>query len=164
MAGILIAVFFYVRSRPDTSYLWLLDRMVLAIAPGGAMIRLGNFFNSEVLGTPTTLPWGVVFARYNAVPRHPAQLYESLAYLCVYGALMMVYRRQGPQMRPGLLLGLFLVLVFGFRIAVEFVKLRQAAFADALPMTMGQLLSIPVVVGGLILFVWALRQPREGER
>jgi len=159
--GVLIALYLYVRTRPGTSYLWLVDRMVLAVAPGGALIRLGNFFNSEILGTPTHLPWAVIFARYDGVPRHPAQLYESLAYLCIFGLLIAVYRRLGPTIRPGLLLGLFLTTVFGFRILVEFVKLRQAAFADVLPMTMGQLLSIPVVIAGGFLLVRSLRSPAD---
>lgn len=159
--GILTALYLYARSRPAFSYLWLLDRMALAAAPGGALIRLGNLFNSEILGTPTDVPWAVVFARYDSVPRHPAQVYESLAYFCVYGLLLAVYRRRGPRMRPGLLLGLFLCTVFGFRILVEFVKIRQAAFADMLPMTVGQLLSVPVVIGGVLLLVHAMRRPAE---
>lgn len=158
--GIMTALYLFVRSRPGTSYIWILDRIVLAVAPGGAMIRLGNFFNSEILGTPTDMPWAVVFARYDHVTRHPAQLYEMLAYLSIYGLLLWIYHRHGPNVRPGVLLGLFLCTVFGFRFLVEFVKLRQAAFADMLPLSMGQLLSIPVVIVGLMLLAWSWRQPR----
>ncbi len=156
--GILVALWLFVRRRPATSYLWLLDRMVLAVAPGGALIRIGNFFNSEILGTPTRVPWAVVFVRHNSIPRHPAQLYESLAYLCISCLLFAMYRRYGPRLRAGVLLGTFLVAVFGCRIAIEFVKLRQEAFVHSLPLNMGQLLSIPVVAAGVVLLLRAWRQ------
>jgi phosphatidylglycerol:prolipoprotein diacylglycerol transferase len=161
--GILLATYLFVRTRPKIAYMWLLDRLVLTVAPGGALIRLGNFFNSEILGTPTHVPWAIVFARYDSVPRHPAQLYESLAYLYIFGLLVSVYRRRGATTRPGLLLGLFLTAAFGLRFCIEFVKLRQEAFAVSLPLNMGQLLSVPVVLAGLVLVWRALRPPEPTE-
>ena len=154
--GIFTALFLYSRSRLEQPYLWLLDRIAVPTALGGCFIRLGNLFNSEILGTPTDVPWAFVFARIDDVPRHPAQLYESIAYLLIFIVLMVVYRKGGEKTPCGLLTGLFLALVFGARFLIEFVKVRQAAFGEALPLSMGQLLSIPVIVIGLIL-LWRCR-------
>ncbi|QXD15459.1 prolipoprotein diacylglyceryl transferase [Rhodocaloribacter litoris] len=159
--GILIAVYLYHRRTPDQPYLWLLDRIAVPTALAGAFIRLGNLFNSEILGVETDVPWAVVFARVDAVPRHPAQLYESLAYLLVFGLLRHTYRRFGNRTPRGLLLGLFFVLVFTARFFIEFVKVRQAAFGEALPLSMGQLLSLPAVAAGGVLLWHAYRHGRN---
>jgi prolipoprotein diacylglyceryltransferase len=126
---------------------------------------MGNLMNSEILGLPTDGPLGVVFARVDPIPRHPAQLYEALSYLAIFFLLLHLYRRFGPKLPHGLLTGLFLVLVFGARFFIEFVKERHAAFEAGLPLSMGQILSIPVVLAGLALIAWALRNrdgPGEG--
>jgi prolipoprotein diacylglyceryl transferase len=151
--GIFLALYGYSRRRPDQPYLWLLDRMAIPTALGGSFIRLGNLFNSEILGISTDVPWAFVFARIDDLPRHPAQLYESLAYLLIFGVLFAVYRKRGSHTPRGLLLGLFLVLVFGARFVIECVKVRQAAFGEALPLSMGQLLSIPAILVGVVLLV-----------
>jgi prolipoprotein diacylglyceryltransferase len=108
------------------------------------------------------VPWAFVFALRRdlaPVPRHPAQLYEAAAYLVIFAVLWTLYRRLGARTPRGLLLGLFLALVFAARFGIEFVKLRQAAFGAALPLSMGQLLSVPAVAVGLVLIVRALRRP-----
>lgn len=151
--GIFLALYLYSRRRPDQPYLWLLDRVAVPTALGGSFIRLGNLFNSEILGTPADVPWAFVFTRIDDLPRHPAQLYESVAYLLIFGVLLAVYRKRGSQTPQGLLLGLLLVLVFGARFVIEFVKVRQAAFGEALPLSVGQLLSIPVILLGVFLLV-----------
>lgn len=153
--GILVALYVFVRRRPDFSYLWLLDRLAVPTALGGALIRLGNLFNSEILGTPTDVPWAFVFARVDAAPRHPAQLYESIGYFVIFLGLFAVYRRLKDQTPPGLLLGLFLTSVFSHRFAVEFVKVQQTAFAESLPLSMGQLLSLPMIVAGIALLAYS---------
>lgn len=158
--GVMIAVWLFSRKRPGMPFLWLLDRIVVPTALGGSLIRLGNLFNSEILGGPTHLPWGIIFARVDQVPRHPAQLYESISYLFVFIGLMLVYRRLKAETPRGLLLGLFFVSVFTFRFLIEFVKERQAAYEANLPLSVGQLLSIPFILGGAVL-VW--RAVRTGK-
>ena len=157
LLGILVALGLYAWSRPRQPYLWLLDRVAVPTALVGSFIRLGNLFNAEILGTPSDLPWAFVFARVDTLPRHPAQLYESLAYLLVFGLLLIIYRRYGASTPRGLLSGLFLVLVFSARFLIEYVKVEQAAFAGALPLQMGQLLSLPAIVAG----GWLLARSRR---
>lgn len=155
--GILTALYLYCRRRPDQPYLWLLDRMVITIALAGLFIRLGNFFNSEILGVPSDVPWAIIFDRIDAVPRHPAQLYESLAYGIIFVGLYRIYDTLETRTPNGFIFGLFLTSVFGFRFFVEFVKERQAAYGGDLPLSVGQLLSIPLVIAGVVLLVRALR-------
>ena len=157
-AGILLALYFYTRRHPDQPYSWLLDRIVVPTALGGALIRLGNLFNSEILGTPTHVPWAFVFARVDNVPRHPAQLYESLGYALIFLVLLRTYSRFRAQTPRGLLLGLFLVSVFTFRFSIEFLKEEQAEYAWHFPLKVGQLLSIPFVIFGLVLLVRTRRK------
>ncbi len=158
LVGIVLSLFFYSRTRPEQPYGWLVDRIVVPAALAGFFIRLGNLFNSEIIGTPTEVPWAFVFARIDSVPRHPAQLYESIAYVLIFGVLLTVYRKYGERTPRGLLTGLFLLLVFSARFMIEFVKVRQAAFGEALPLSMGQFLSIPLILVGLVI---VLRR-REG--
>ena len=151
--GILAALYFYSRRHRDQPYLWLLDRLVIATALGGAFIRLGNLFNSEIVGIPTDVPWAFVFTRIDTVPRHPAQLYESISYLLIFLLLLVIYRERGAKTPRGLLTGLFLILVFGARFLIEFVKMPQAAFSVPGPFSMGQLLSVPAVIAGIVLLL-----------
>jgi prolipoprotein diacylglyceryl transferase len=158
LIGVLTAIWLYTRNRTGQSYLWLLDRLAAPVALTGCFIRLGNLFNSEILGVPTDVPWAFVFEKVDMVPRHPAQLYESLCYLLIFVVLQALYERLGALVPRGMLFGGFLVLIFGSRFFVEFVKMRQAAFAEGLPLSMGQLLSIPVVLVGFWLLVRAWRR------
>ncbi len=155
--GVLIALYCYCRQHPDQPYLWLLDRIAVPTALAGCMIRLGNLFNSEILGLPTSVPWAFVFAREDLVPRHPAQLYESIAYAIIFVILLAVYRRFRRETPRGLLLGLFLVTVFTARFFIEFVKQRQTAYGANLPLSVGQLLSLPFILCGAALLGRAWR-------
>ncbi len=155
-AGILIALYFYSRRRPDQPYLWVLDKVALPTALGGCLIRMGNLFNSEILGHPAKVPWAFIFARVDMVPRHPAQLYESIGYLLIFFSLLLVYRRRGVKAPRGLMLGLFCVTVFTLRFLVEFVKQHQADYGHSFPLKVGQWLSIPFIVFGVVLVVRAL--------
>lgn len=155
--GILTALFIYARRCPDQPYLWLLDRMVIVVALAGLLIRLGNFFNSEILGIPTDVPWAVIFDRIDDTPRHPAQLYESIAYGTIFVGLYRLYIRLEARTPRGLLFGLFLVSAFGFRFLIEFVKERQAAYGADLVLGVGQILSIPLLILGIALLARALR-------
>jgi len=146
--GIIFALWLYSKKQQDISLLWILDRIVLVVALSGFFIRLGNFFNSEILGMPTDVPWAIIFDRVDNVPRHPSQLYEAFAYLISFGILMQLYKKEYWK-KEGFLFGLFLVLIFGVRFFVEFTKEIQVDFEKTLPLDMGQLLSIPLVLIGL---------------
>lgn len=149
--GILLSLYIFVRKHKEYNYLWILDRIVITVALGGFFIRMGNLFNSEIIGIPTDLPWSFVFASVDGIPRHPAQLYEAIAYLFVFIFLMIYYLRQPGKFKNGLLLGWFLILVFGFRFLIEFVKEDQTYFEKGWLLNMGQLLSIPFVLLGIYL-------------
>jgi prolipoprotein diacylglyceryl transferase len=156
-AGILLALYLYARRAGSPPYLWLLDRVVIPTALGGFFIRLGNLFNSEIVGTPTSVWWGVVFDRVDPVPRHPVQLYEALAYLLAFLVLLRAYTRGGEGAREGSLLGLFLVLVFSARFLLEFVKTPQAEYEAGFLLTVGQMLSVPFIIAGVVLILRARR-------
>lgn len=155
--GILISLFIYTKRHPDQPYLWLLDKVAVPTALGGMFIRLGNLMNSEILGVPTDAPWAMVFLRIDTLPRHPAQLYEALAYLLIFLFLLTWYRKQGADIPHGKLIGAFFALVFTARFLIEFVKERHVPFEAGLPLSMGQILSIPVVAAGIGLIWWSGR-------
>jgi phosphatidylglycerol:prolipoprotein diacylglycerol transferase len=160
--GIALAVWLFAR-RTGRNVLWLLDRVAVAAPAAAACIRVGNFFNSEIVGRPSTVPWAVVFARLDPYPRHPAMLYEAAAYLVLFAAMLWLERHTRLRERPGALTGMVLILVFGFRFAIEFLKEPQEAFEASLPLDLGQLLSIPAVLIGVWLFTVACRRSSPGE-
>jgi phosphatidylglycerol---prolipoprotein diacylglyceryl transferase len=153
--GALIGLYLY-KFRSGDSYLWLLDRFALPTALAGAFIRIGNLFNSEIYGTPTQVPWAFIFERVDNLPRHPAQLYEAIAYTLIFIGLVAVYRRWGQKVRDGMIFGMLLVSVFSARFAIEFVKTQQEAYSNDLGFSTGQLLSLPFILVGIILIVRAL--------
>ena len=155
--GILLSLFVFTQPYDRPSYFWLLDRIVFPVALAGFFIRVGNFFNSEIVGIPTTRSWAVVFESVDAVPRHAVQLYEAFAYGIIFILLVLVYRRKEIACRQGMLLGMFLILVFSARFWLEFLKTRQAAYEASLALSVGQWLSIPFVVLGLILLARSLK-------
>lgn len=170
--GITVSAWLYSRRHRDQPLLWLLDRLSIPVALAGFFIRIGNFFNSEILGRATDVPWAVVFVdglglRTKAekmTPRHPVMLYESFCYGCIFLILLLLYRKYRERTPRGLLMGLFFIMVFSARFVLEFFKLRQAAFAENLPLSVGQMLSIPlVIIGIIILFNRKSAPPLEEE-
>ncbi|MHC4939384.1 MAG: prolipoprotein diacylglyceryl transferase [Planctomycetota bacterium] len=159
--GNIIALWWYARKRPDQPYLWLVDRIVIPTALTGALIRLGNFFNSEIVGIPTTKPWGIVFELYDKGPnppaRHPAQLYESICYFLIFGFMIWLYRRRRALTPHGLIQGWFFITVFTARFFIEYVKVPQKPGMEDAMLKQGQLLSIPFIVLGIWL-VWSSRK------
>jgi prolipoprotein diacylglyceryl transferase len=246
--AILFALWLYARKKkPGQSYLQVVDRIVILVALTGALIRVGNFFNSEIVGKPTHSTSGVVFARdvtealersgrvesvafvgvdsalnengyvpvkmlvefapgsaadqggmtselyrlsafqtarehidvtsdfvpklapnddgslsaivfMYMIPRHPAQLYEATGYLILFVALFMAWRRTREKTPPGRLLGIFLITCFGLRFVLEFLKEPQVAFEETLPINMGQILSIPLVLAGVLILIRSYRK------
>lgn len=261
-AGILIAIWLYSRKRPHLPYLWVLDRIVITVALGGALIRIGNLMNSEIVGKPTDASYAFVFARpaieeikaygaqvftdvklgeigegfqfdgrpraklpvtvsftpgvkdtaqarriltaaFNtgytgyspevsdhldlrmpiqpvftstqpgamqatltlaAVPRHPAQLYESITTFLVFLLLYGLWRRQKAATPQGSLFGLFVTIVFGLRFCYEFLKENQVDFENELPLNMGQWLSLPLIPVGLAILIWSYRRRPQPEK
>lgn len=155
--AILIGLWWYARhygKKYRFDFLWILDRIGIAIAFAGMFIRLGNLMNSEIYGDVTDLPWGFVFLRNGEMfPKHPTQLYEALAYLILGIALLMLYRYRLGRLKRGFLFGLFLTGLFGARFLIEFIKEPQVEFEQTMTLNMGQLLSIPFVIAGIILMI-----------
>ena len=151
--GILTALYLFVSKKKNFSFLWIVDRIVITVALSGFFIRMGNLFNSEIIGKPTNGKWGVVFVSVDNIPRHPAQFYESVAYLLIFIFLLSLYFKLNAKFKNGLLTGLFLILIFGFRFFVEFFKEIQSMFEQSMFLNMGQLLSIPFVIIGIFLLI-----------
>ncbi|MGH7931310.1 MAG: prolipoprotein diacylglyceryl transferase, partial [Candidatus Binatia bacterium] len=149
--GVLTAIYLYVKKYSEMSFLELSDRLVIATLPAAGLIRIGNFFNSEILGIPTNVPWAVVFLRVDNLPRHPAMLYEALTYLLVFAILYIAYWKTEIIRIPGRILGAALVASFTARFFIEFVKEEQVPFEQVMLLNMGQLLSLPFILLGLIL-------------
>jgi prolipoprotein diacylglyceryl transferase len=156
--GIIIGLYIYSRKfkRP---YLWVLDRVTMVTALAGSLIRLGNLFNSEIVGSATTLPWGVKFVRLappnlpveHIIPLHPAQIYESICYFFIFIILISLYYKKFPDLKQGLITGWFFILVFVSRFCIEFVKQNQVDFEEGMALNMGQILSIPFIITGIYL-------------
>ncbi|MFC6098623.1 prolipoprotein diacylglyceryl transferase [Olivibacter domesticus] len=144
--GIIVALILYCR-KTKVNFWWIADRLVIVAALSGALIRTGNFFNSEIIGKPSQLPWSVVFTHVDNIPRHPAQLYESMGYLVIFIILFNLYKKSKFQ-KPAFLFGFFMVTVFGLRFLMEFVKENQESFESAMTLNMGQILSIPFIAIG----------------
>lgn len=149
--GILVALWLYWRKYGLNAW-WLLDRLVIVVAVGGAFVRLGNLFNSEIYGVETTLPWGFIYERNGeTVPKHPTQLYESLSYFIIFGVSIWYYIKKKGQFKAGTVFGWWLVALFGVRLLIEFVKNDQVDFEAGMALNMGQLLSLPFIIGGLAI-------------
>lgn len=165
--GIIIAVIIFSIITTKRNPLWTFDRLTIAIALVGGLIRIGNLMNSEIFGHATTLPWGFMFVRsqewhqlYYGVACHPTQIYEALTYFALFALMMWMYWKKNLGERPGLLFGTFLIGTFGSRFFVEFIKNNQVAFEETMTLNMGQWLSIPFVLLGTGLIIYALRRPR----
>ena len=151
--AILIAIWLFYRKYKINVW-WILDRLVIVIALGGAFIRLGNLFNSEIYGFETSLPWGFIFERNGeTVPKHPTQLYESLSYFIIFTVCYLVYRKKDGKLHNGRLFGWWLIALFGMRFLIEFVKEEQVDFEKGMTLDMGQWLSIPFILAGILLVV-----------
>ncbi|MGY8885650.1 MAG: prolipoprotein diacylglyceryl transferase [Flavobacteriales bacterium] len=148
--GVIIAMFIYSKKVLQKPVLWILDRVVIAVASGAIFVRIGNFLNSEIIGKATNSDFGVIFKRLGEdFPRHPAQLYESLGYVFVFLILWLLYWKTEKRNQRGFLFGSFLVLLFTVRFFVEFMKEAQVDERAEWALNTGQLLSIPLVITGL---------------
>ena len=149
--GILFAIYLFTK-KVNKPYLWVMDRIVIVVALAGFFIRMGNLMNSEIYGIETSLPWGFIFERWGeTVPKHPTQIYEGLSYLLIFILIYKIYLKQKAKLNHGLLFGIFLILLFSARILIEFIKEPQVEFEVNMILNMGQILSIPFIILGIIL-------------
>lgn len=155
--GVIIALILYSR-KTKLTMVWTLDHIAVAAPLFGAMIRIGNFMNSEIIGNVTDAPWGIIFVQAGeTLPRHPAQLYEAIAYLVIFLAGLWLYRKYNDRMGKGLFLGYCLFTIFTFRFFVEFIKEEQVAFEEGMTLIMGQWLSLPFIIIGLYYMIKGIR-------
>jgi len=156
----MIALFFHSKLITKRSILWTLDRVVVPTALVGALIRTGNLMNSEIYGIETSLPWGFIFERNGeTLAKHPTQIYEALCYLFGFVTLMYMYWKTKAKDKPGMLLGVFFIIVFASRFFIEYIKEDQEAFEAGMALNMGQWLSIPFVLLGVWLLLRAIKKP-----
>lgn len=162
--GILIAIAMFRKTiskhYPQLTFLTLADTLAVPTALAGAFIRIGNFFNQEILGTPSHLPWAVIFGHpadgsSSHIPRHPVQIYEAVTYFFIFGILVATWKYTKARFRPGLMTGLFFVCVFTARFILEFFKTSQSIVIDESGFQMGQYLSLPFIIIGISLIVYS---------
>jgi len=172
--GILFALFLFAR-KMHFNYLWVLDRIVIVVALGGALIRLGNLMNSEIIGKVTDVPWAFRFLKNHEMingvaaslqPRHPAQLYEAISTFLLFLFTYWLWTKRKALTPNGSIFGWFVVILFTLRFAYEFLKENQVDKEDYLlqtiGMNIGQLLSIPLVLIGIIILLKAYKKPTYG--
>jgi prolipoprotein diacylglyceryl transferase len=149
-------------------YIWWLDRLMIPVAIGGMFVRLGNLLNSEIVGSPTTLPWGFKFMRLRenwglsadaVVAQHPTQLYEAICYLITFFVLVWLYfKKDMARRKSGVMFGVGVLGIFLTRFFIELVKLDQEEFEAGMLLNMGQLLSIPFIV----MAIWCIWKGSRG--
>lgn len=158
--ALLLAMWWFARHygrRYNFDFLWIMDRLVITVCFAGALIRLGNLFNSEIYGDVTSLPWGVIFERNGEVlPKHPTQIYEALSYTLLGLGLLAAYKFRLEKLYKGEVFGIFLIVLFGMRFLIEFIKEPQVGFEETMAINMGQILSLPFITAGIVLLVWSL--------
>lgn len=148
--AILIALYIFSKKVTKKPYMWIMDRVAPSIALASVFIRTGNLMNSEIIGHPTDMPWAFIFERVDMSPRHPAQLYEAIAYLIVFFMLRNGYKNKGWLKQEGKLFSVMVIGIFVSRFVIEFFKKSQGGFEESLGLlTTGQWLSIPFVLFGI---------------
>ena len=163
--ALLIAMLWYAHhygKKNNFDFVWLLDRLCIAVAFAATFIRLGNLMNSEIYGDVTTLPWGFIFdLRHETEPKHPTQIYEALTYLVLGIVLISMYEYKLNKLYRGTFIGIFFIVCFGMRFLIEFIKEPQVAFENDMVLNMGQLLSIPFVLLGIgfLIYAYIKKQP-----
>ena len=156
--GVITALILYTR-KTKLTMLWTLDNIAVAAPFFSAMVRIGNFMNSEIIGTETTLPWGVVFVQAGeTAPHHPAQLYEAIAYMVIFLFGLLLYKKYKAKIGTGLFMGYCLFTIFTFRFFVEFIKENQVAFEEGMTLIMGQWLSIPLIITGAYFMIKGIKK------
>lgn len=159
--GLMIALWLYVR-RTKLNIWRVLDNIAIATPATAFFIRIGNLMNSEIIGKPTDVPWAFIFEQVDMLPRHPGQLYEALAYAVLMFIGWRLYRRSPQRVGTGFFFGLCLTYIFTARFLIEFTKEIQEPFEAALPINMGQILSLPFIAIGIACMVGGKWMKRLG--
>ena len=159
--GILLGLLWWSRKHRQ-SFLWTMERIVIIVPLAGAFVRIGNLMNSEIYGDVTTVPWGFIFQHnHETLPKHPTQIYEALAYLAIFFFMWFLYTKKLPKLKPGTLFGIFLILLFGIRFIIEFIKEPQVGFEETMALNMGQLLSLPFIAAGIAMVIWSQQRKQS---
>ena len=153
--GLIIALWLYCR-KTKMPYMDVLDMIAVATPICACCIRLANLMNSEIIGKPTDMPWAFVFEQVDMLPRHPAQLYEAIAYFIFFLGMIYLYKKSdhGQKLHRGFFFGLCLTEIFVFRFFVEFLKENQVDFENTMTLNMGQWLSVPFVIIGIYFMLF----------
>lgn len=167
--GIIVAIWLCSRKN-RVPVMWMTDRLGVIAPISGALIRFGNLFNSEIIGHQTDVAWGFKFMRLHRgmsveqVPAcHPTQLYEALCYLATFALMWWLYHKTDAPRRRGLMFGVALICIFFTRFLIEFVKINQVSFEEGMNLNMGQWLSVPFVVLGVVCVWYAMKHPKVAE-
>lgn len=158
--GLLIALIVYAK-KTNESIIKTIDLIAVVAPLGGCFIRLANLMNSEIIGMPTNVPWAFIFVREDNLPRHPAQLYEAISYLAIFGLIFYLYKAKRNRLQNGFFFGLGLSLIFTARFLIEFLKERQVSFEEQMNLDMGQLLSIPFIAFGIGFTIYGLINSKD---
>jgi phosphatidylglycerol:prolipoprotein diacylglycerol transferase len=155
--GLITAAFIYAK-RKSLDLFWLLDRIAIVVPLCGAFIRLGNLMNSEMIGIPSNMPWAFIFTNIDDVPRHPAQLYEAIYCGILFALMFFLWWHKRNLWQNGILFGVMITILFSLRFLDEFFKVNQESFEDSMVLNMGQILSLPFILIGLIIIVSRLHR------
>ena len=157
--GLIIALWLYVK-KTKLSIWTVLDNIAIATGSMACCIRLGNLMNSEIIGKVTDVPWAFIFERVDMMPRHPGQLYEAIAYAVLFGIMWWLHKKMPQRIGTGWYFGFCLTYIFTFRFFIEYTKELQETFEATLPLDMGQILSIPFIILGIICMLKAKTSKR----
>ncbi len=153
--SIILAMYFYAKKHLQKPWLFILDRLAIMVALSGLFIRMGNFFNSEIVGKATGSDFGVIFkANGEDFARHPTQIYEAVSYLALFFVMWYLYWKTNIKQKTGFLFGLFMTVLWLMRFLIEFLKEEQAEGREEGFFNLfntGQILSIPLIFIGLWL-------------
>jgi phosphatidylglycerol---prolipoprotein diacylglyceryl transferase len=154
--AIIIALWLFARKYKIVSFFWVIDRIVICVALAGFFIRMGNLMNSEIIGKATSVPWAFVFERLYPVvqgPHHPTQIYEALSYFMIFLYLLWIYNKNQGRLPEAYLFSIFLITLFSVRFLIEFLKEVQVDFESTWALNLGQILSLPFIVAGILIFL-----------
>lgn len=159
--GIFIAIYLYCR-KYKVKLLEVVDMICVATPFTAGCIRIGNLMNSEIVGKATGTDWGFIFAALGEdFPRHPAQLYEAIAYFIIFIISILIYKKHKDMVGSGFYFGFCLATIFTFRFFVEFCKEVQVDFEEGMALDMGQILSIPFILIGAYLIYRGIKQKQN---
>lgn len=161
--AVILTTLYYAYKVIKKNPFWVYDRVGIVVALGGGFVRIGNFFNSEIIGKPTPegSPFAILFPQQSSdygaiVPRYPTQLFEAGGYFLLFILLWVLYRYTKKKYQQGWLFGLFFILLWSIRFIVEFLKEPQGdEFIQLGALNTGQVLSLPFILAGIIIMLTA---------